>query len=320
MANTGLVRRIFSISPHIEMLARRLYWNNIGRLNGKVKRRKPRKGGTAIEQRKCIDFAALERQLRTYGVNPDSLLLLHSSFAPLKGRVSSADEVVDFLLDVVGEGGTLAMPAMALFRNARPVEEYLSIEADETVYIYDVQRSRIKTGALPAALHKRPGSIRSRHPINSMVALGPYANELMQGNLAGESPLACGVNSSWSRCVERDAMIVSIGTDLTHSLTMIHVAEDVKDQCWPVTDWYVEKHFHIKDRDFEETRLLRERAPRWGALHFAERTLCKDLMAAGLLKSNIVDGILVEAISAKSLIDFLDTRNQSGYPYFWLGL
>lgn len=318
MANTGLVRKIFALSPHIEMIARRLYWGNVQRLAGKVKKNSRKKRPTERGQPQPFDYLALERYLEDCGAGEGSLLLVHSAFAPFKGRVSGPDEVVEFFFQLIGEDGTLAMPAMPLFKNARPVEEYLSTQPDANVYVYDVQKSRIKTGVLPTALHRRKDSVRSRHPINSMVACGALAEKLMDGNLAGDSPLACGINSSWNRCVEEDALIIGLGTDLTHSLTAIHVAEDVKDAQWPVSNWYVEKKFVIKDNDFEETRVLRERAPRWGALHFGERTLCKDLLASNLLKSTVIDGVIVEVLSAKALIDFLNSRNQRGYPYFWV--
>lgn len=319
MANTGLVKKVFALSPHVEMLARRLYWRNVQRLAGKVKKSAKKKRLVEEQDAKPFDYSALKSYLADCGVTTGSLLVVHSAFAPFKGRVAGPDEVIDFFLQHLGTEGTLAMPAMPLFTNARSVEEYLSPKPDENVYIYNVQKSRIKTGILPTALHKRKSSVRSRHPINTMVAIGKLAETLMEGNLEGNSPLACGVNSSWMRCVEQDALIIGLGTDLTHSLTMIHVAEDVKDAQWPVKNWYVEKNFIIKDGDFEETRVLRERAPRWGALHFGERTLCKDLMAAGLLKSATIDGIIVEVLSAKALIEFLDARNRSGYPYFWVG-
>jgi aminoglycoside 3-N-acetyltransferase len=302
------------------MIGRRIYWRNISRFSKKAKKSKINTCLIAHRGDTPLHYGALEQHFRALGVADGSLLVVHSSFAPLKGRVSSPDDVIDFLLRLVGSQGTLAMPATPLFKNSRPVEEYLSSEPDEHVYVYDIQRSRIQTGSLPAALHKRPGSVRSRHPINSMVALGPMAEKLMQDNLSGDSPLACGVNSSWYRCVEHNALIISLGIDLSHSLTMIHVAEDIKEGQWPVKNWYVDKQFLVKDNGFEEFRVLRERAHRWGALHFAERTLCRDLLVAGLLKSHTIDGILIEALSANRLIDFLEMRNRSGYPYFWLPL
>ncbi len=318
MANTGLVKKICALSPHIEMIVRRLYWGNVQRLAGKVKKNSRKKRPTEPEQPQPFDYLALERYLKDCGAGEGSLLLVHSAFAPFKGRVSGPDEVIEFFLQLIGEDGTLAMPAMPLFKNVRPVKEYLSTQPDENIYVYNVQKSRIKTGVLPTALHRRKDSVRSRHPINSMVACGLLAEKLMDGNLAGDSPLACGVNSSWNKCVEEDALIIGLGTDLTHSLTAIHVAEDVKDSQWPVSDWYVAKNFVIKDNGFEEARVLRERAPRWGALHFGERTLCRDLLASNLLKSTVIDGVIVEVLSAKALIDFLNSRNQGGYPYFWV--
>ncbi len=302
------------------MIGRRLYWYNIRHFSRTTKKNTFNKMAAIQTGVAPLDYLVLEQHLRSLGIGEGTLLVVHSSFGSLKGRVSGPDEMIDFLLNIVGQQGTLAMPAMPIFRNTRPVEEYLSREPDENVYVYDVEKSRIKTGALPTALHKRSGSIRSRHPINSMVALGSLASKLMHGNLADDSPLACGVSSSWYRCVEHDALIIGLGTDLTHSLTMIHVVEDVKDGRWPIPKWYVEKQFLIRDNDFEERRVLRERAPHWGALHFAERTLCRDLFAAGLLQSHIVDGVLIEFLSAKALIKFLEARNHTGYPYFWLKL
>lgn len=318
MANSGLVKKIFALSPHIEMIGRRLYWKNVQRLAGKVKKNSKKKPALESGQVKPFNLDNLKVHLQDNGVGEGAVLLVHSAFSELKGRVSGPEEVVDLLLDVVGPSGTLAMPAMPMFTNSRPVEEYLSSEVDNNIYVYNVQKSRIKTGVLPAALNRREGSIRSRHPINTMVANGALASRLMEDNLSGDSPLACGINSSWHRCVEEGAIIVGLGTDLTHSLTMIHVAEDANEARWPVKDWYVEKHFLIKDGAFEEARVLRERAPRWGALHFAERTLCRDLMTAGILKSQMIDGVLVELLSARSLLEFLESKNKNGYPYFWI--
>ena len=151
-----------------------------------------------------------------------------------------------------------------------------------------------------------------------MVAEGPLASQIMKDNLKGNSPLPCGVNSSWNNCVEHNGIIIGLGTDLTHSLTMIHVAEDVLDENWPVQNWYREKHFKIVDGEIEINKTLRERKPHWGALHYGERTLCKDLISLGIMKSTIIDGVIVEILNSKELISFLNSKNKKGYPYFWV--
>mgnify|MGYP003624699202 CR=1 FL=1 len=313
MANDSLIRKIFSISPHIEMISRRLYWKNVKWLSKRAKKKK-----TAEVNVSAVDFTKIEHFLLANGVKEGGLIVVHSAYAPFKGRGKTPNQIVDMLVKVVGDSGTIAMPAMPKFKNAVDVEDYLAESNCNVVYEYDVVKSSIKTGVLPLMLHKRKGSLRSRHPINTMVAMGPLAEILMRDNLEGDSPLACGVNSSWNHCVEQDAVIVALGTDLTHSLTMIHVAEDVLDETWPIKNWYLEKEFLIKDGDFQERRKLRERAPKWGALHFGERTLCKDLIEEGILKSKMIDGVVVETLKAKDLMQFLNKRNSVGYPYFWV--
>ena len=98
---------------------------------------------------------------------------------------------------------------------------------------------------------------------------------------------------------------------------MIHVAEDVNSR-WPVKDWYRKKNFIINDGVNKIEKTFLERHPKWGTLHFAERTLCKDLASSNLLKTVVVDGILLEAVKAQDLIVFLNRKNNNGYPYFCL--
>lgn len=313
MANTTLTRKILALSPHIEMIVRRLYWSNVSWLSKRVSNKnKLVSVNTNLNYKKIADF------LIEQGATPGRLLLVHSSYAPFKGRGKTANGIIDFLLEIIGSNGTLAMPAMPKFDNATNSIDYLTQDTSNQVYTYNVHKSGIKTGVLPLMLHKREGSVRSLHPINTMVAYGAKAKELMQNNLSGESPLACGLNSSWKKCMDNDALIIGLGIDLTHSLTSIHVAEDCNENSWPVKNWYIYKNFEIVHGDEKINLRLRERAPKWGALHFAERTLAKDLINAGLLKSTIIDGVVIETINAKDLYEFLNSRNSRGYPYFWI--
>jgi len=313
MANTSISKKIMALSPHIEMVVRRLYWANVGWLSKRVIKK-----NTSTPLVSAVDYQKIENFLVAQGAKPGRLLLVHSAYAPFKGRGKTPNQIVDFLLDLVGSQGTLAMPAMPKFDNSVDTRDYLKQDVLDQVYLYDVQKSGIKTGVLPLMLSKRFESVRSEHPINTMVALGPLANELMKDNLVGESPLACGPNSSWKKCLDNDALIIGLGTDLTHSLTSIHIAEDVQDKDWPVKDWYIDKKFKIINGENETNIQLRERAPKWGALHFGERTLAKDLIDSGLLKSTVIDGILIETLNAKDLNIHLNNRNSCGYPYFWV--
>lgn len=319
MANLSISKRIFALSPHIEMFARRLYWKNIEAFtNHSARKVKPEVKPEVKSVAEPVDFNKIIDFLAQSGVEEGSLLLVHSAYEALKASKKRPNQILESLFELIGEKGTLAMPSMPKFKNDGIVTEYLTRDISQEVFEYDVQKSKVKTGALPGFLTKRPNSVRSRHPINTMVAEGPLAALLMEDNLAGESPLACGDQSSWKRCVDHNAVIVGLGTDLTHSLTMIHVAEDVLDADWPIKSWYRDKYFLIKDGEFEERRTLRERQPVWGALHYGERTLCKDLIKNNILISTTIDGVLVEVLHAQALLSFLNSKNKSGYPYFWV--
>ncbi|WP_215407945.1 AAC(3) family N-acetyltransferase [Vibrio gigantis] len=314
MANSSFKNLVLSTSPYFEVLVRHIYWRNVGlfkAISEKIKFIIPNKPSPELSG---FSYDTLRSFLSSNGVKHNSLMLVHSTYSPFKGKGKTANQLIDFLLDIVGDGGTLAMPAMPKLTSQKPSEDYLKDSTDE-VFFYDPMKSKVKTGVLPLMLSKRSQSIRSEHPINTMVALGPLAKEIMDNNLSGSDPLPCGESSSWFRCYQNDAVIVGLGLDLTHSLTMIHVAEDTNKN-WPVKDWYIERQFSIKTSDGLVNKTLKERAPQWGALYFAERTLCSDLISNGILKSTVIDGITVELLHARKLMDFLKGTKHDSYPYY----
>ena len=317
MANINMLKRILAISPYVEVLVRRVYWKNVTFLSKFIKR----KNSKALSKSdKVVKFDRVIAKIKEMGINDGNLLLVHSSYDVLKCSGLTAEQIVDLLLRLVGPSGTLAMPAMPVFRNDVSREDYLNTDISDRVYVYDRKKSRIITGALPTALSRIPGAIRSIHPINTMVAAGRLAADIMKDNLEGESPLPCGVQSSWFKCYQSNAWILGLGVDLTHSLTMIHVAEDIQDGKWPIPNWYREKQFEILDGDIKIKKTLRERKPKWGTMCFAERTLCKDLLKSKIMRSTTEEGITLELLRAKDLIDFLMQRNAKGYPYFGLNV
>lgn len=309
MSNDSFSKKVMSLSPYIELIIRNIYWRFISHLP-------KRTIGSSSSINIKFDFKDIISKLKELGVSQGDLLLVHSSYSSLSNSGLKATEIINCLIELLGDEGTLAMPAMPKFKNDQKKEKYLSELDSSKEFLYDVKKSRIKTGLLPAYLHRKKGSIRSLHPINTMVAYGPLASKLMANNISGISPLPCGNNSSWNKCVENNATIIGLGVDLIHSLTMIHVVEDTLDVNWPIKNWYREKKFKIVDGDEQFRLTLRERRPKWGALHFAERTLCKDLINMGILKSHIVSGVQVELINSKELINYLRNRCSTGYPYF----
>jgi len=308
-----LFNKILSISPYVELLVRRIYWKNISlfqKIKGIIKTEKK------IKKTKPLDFNKIIRLLQKQGIESGSILVVHSSYESIEHSGLTPPQVIQRLLDFLGEQGTLAMPAIRKY--SKKINNYLEDALINEITTYDTLKSKIWTGALPFYMLRDKRSVISRFPINSMVAIGNMAEVMMKDNLLGNKPTACGINSSWNFCVNNNAFVVGIGIDLIHSLTIIHVAEDLLDSKWPVKDWYHERKFKIIDRDYETIKVVKERRRKWGALYFAEKTLRKDLIREGILGSFTIERVKVEVVNSKKLINYLNKKNKLGYPYFWV--
>jgi aminoglycoside 3-N-acetyltransferase len=296
-----LLNDLLSSSPYLEVLVRHIYWRGLF-FRKYSKKRFSQISNTFYDINKLFNF------LGDSGIQKGQILILHSSYDSLKNTKLTPNQIINKFVDFLGPDGTLAMNAGRTLGNK-----------DEHGFIsYDLNNSRVWTGVLPAFLVKYKNAVISKFPINSMVAIGPHSNEMMKNNIAGKFPTSCGPNSSWKYCLDNNAWIVGIGIDLTHSLTMIHVAEECAEN-WPIKDWYDSQSYRIIDSQIVGEVTIKFRKEKWGKLHFAERTLYRDLLKNDILKKITIDGLNVELINSKSLIEFLKNKNKNGYPYFFAG-
>lgn len=313
MANSGIIQKLFGWSPAAEILARNIYWRNIGFF---FKYFPVKKVEQKVEQ-EDVSINLIFSKWREWGIKPGDILLVTSSYVQLKRFQLEPEQIIDLIVKFLGPEGTLVMPAFPYYKNMPKCQDYLSKGIEDQVFKYDAKKNFVTTGLLPGTLLRYKGSIRSSFPINSLCAYGKFATEMFAGEWNEKEPLPCGRGSSWEFIANKNAKIVSLGTDLTHSLTMLHVAEDT-NPFWPIRNWYRNKKFILVEEGNKREVVLRERHPKWGTLYFAERKLCNDLISYGIMKSTVICGILTEKVSSSDLLCFLNSRNQSGYPYFFI--
>lgn len=304
--------KLLEVSPYIELAVRQVYWRN-RKLIDKRRRARPAKAELAATSR----LADILDLLRGWGVGRGDLLVVHSGFEGLKPAGAKPDEIIDALLDLVGPEGTLAMSTIPFFRKEPRGADYMTRDVSDLVPRFDPARTPASTGEIAYLFMGRPGVVRSRHPINTMAALGPHAAAMMAGNLDGELPLPCGPTSSWKYCVDHGAKVIALGVDLVHTLTIIHTAEDCCRDRWPQGGWYRQRRYNLVDGADSREIAVRERHPRW-AMHYAERTLHRDLLREGLARHSEPAGVPVALVAARPLYDYLVSRNASGYPYYLL--
>jgi aminoglycoside 3-N-acetyltransferase len=172
--------------------------------------------------------ASLAAGLRELGVLPGETLLVHASLSSLGWVCGGAEAVVQALLDVLGDDGTLVVPTFSgdnsdptKWRHP-PVPETWWDAIRASMPPYDPRTTPTRgVGVVPDTVRTWPGAVRSAHPQTSFAALGARAAAIVDGHaldcqLGERSPLA--------RLEAAGARIVLLGVGFT-SCTAFHLAE-----------------------------------------------------------------------------------------------
>ncbi len=318
----GLVTKIYNsialLSPQIEVKLRQLYWKNNARLSQYNPNKHSASKDVETGDFRCINFDDILEQLKQWGVKEGSLLIVHSSYDNLKCTGLSPIEIIKKLRELIGENGTLAMPVIRSYKEEPSAVERMKESYRPPKCVYNIRRTPVSSGLLPTFLMRIPDAHVSMHPLNPMCAVGPLAEEMMKGNIDGQYPSPHGSSSAWKFCLDHDAVVIGLGTDLRHHNTMTHVAEEAfGDWYWSNEEWYNLRDFTIECKGEEPIDLtVRERKPLWGMLHQAEMNRYHDFLKNGIIQTRHFGSVLVEFEFSQKLISYLQSKNKKGYPYF----
>jgi aminoglycoside 3-N-acetyltransferase len=174
-----------------------------------------------------VTQADVEIALRAAGVEPGSTVIVHCSLSKLGWVVGNAVAVVHALRAVVGDDGTIVMPAQTGLSDpshwkAPPVPEswWPAIRAQWPAF--DPMSTPLRgMGAVAECFVRHPDVVHSGHPAFGFIAQGPRAAKLMSGHELADG---LGDGSPLARLEAAGADIVLIGVGHGNN-TALHLAE-----------------------------------------------------------------------------------------------
>ncbi len=171
---------------------------------------------------------SLADELARLGLTTGACVLVHCSLRSIGWVCGGPVAVIEALLRVVGEAGTLVMPSHSGDLSdpsewtAPPVPAAWFDAIRATMPAYDPARTPTRAmGAVAELFRTWPGVRRSAHPAFSFAGMGPLAARVVSEH-ALESPF--GEASPLARLHELDATVLLLGVGLD-KCTALHLAE-----------------------------------------------------------------------------------------------
>jgi len=146
--------------------------------------------------------------LENGGVTKGDILMLHSSYSPIKSFFESPSTLINQLLDYLGPEGTLLMPAF-------------NFTAWSNTHYFDILETQSEMGVLTETARLKKDSIRTKHPIYSFIVFGKLQKEF----LACDDRGAFGDNSVFALFHKLNGQIMSIGLSFNSSFSLHHYVE-----------------------------------------------------------------------------------------------
>lgn len=240
----------------------------------------------------------LNIQIKALGMKSGDTVCLHSSLSSLGYILGGAQTVIRALLEILGEQGTLVMPAFSphvsdpqLWSDKHIGENDLE-KARKEVPCFDIRTTPTTMGVIPEVFRNWPRTIRSEHPQVSVCANGRLAEYIISPH---EMEWGEGKGSPFERLYELDAKVLALGVGFNR-ITLLHYAESLVPQ-----GRRKQRKIPMKVNDFRSWQLVNDVGDDLDT-HFpiiGERFVLDDMVT-----SKIIGNAHCSYMSSKELVDY----------------
>src|SRR5690606_31060472 len=161
----------------------------------------------------------LVTKMKELGLAKGSVVFIHSSMTEFYNYQGTAEELIQKIIDEIGEEGTLLMPAYPPRKN-----ELIKKAQSTNEVVFDVLKTPSGAGYLTEVFRKWPGVKRSINLQHSVCAYGKLADYFT--NEHHLSIIAWDEKSPYYKIINENAIIFSFGLEsYLRNVTLIHCTE-----------------------------------------------------------------------------------------------
>lgn len=152
--------------------------------------------------------------MKELGMHSGSVVCIHSSMKEFYNYAGTAKELIDSILEAIGEEGTLMMPAF-------PKDKL----RNQSGYVFDKNNDPTGAGYLAETFRKYPNVKRSINVQHSVCAIGKYADYLTSDHHKTHD--CWDKDSPWQRMIALDAIVFNLGMPGFYIGTFDHCVESI---------------------------------------------------------------------------------------------
>ena len=257
-------------------------------------------GDSITHQQLLSDFIKI-------GIKDGDHLLVHSSLSKIGYVENGPSDVINSLIDAIGDKGNLLMPSSP---NA-----FLQLNYIQSIDCFDVCNSPSALGIISEKFRSMEGVLRSEHPTEPVCCYGPLAKEYTKDHFGEITPYT--KKSPFYKLAQNNGKILYLGVTLDNAGTSLHLLEDAVEKFkFPV---YFSQKFKVRVRRYNGKVELMETY-----VHNPEQSKkrkCDELIPMfkkhGVLKNVTIGNANCLLLDAKKMFELMiDEYNSNGVTMY----
>jgi aminoglycoside N3'-acetyltransferase/acyl carrier protein len=165
----------------------------------------------------------LEDKLKEMGLTDGDSVYMHSAFKAFNGFSGGPQQVIDCILNVIGNSGNLLMLSMPY---TGATEDYL-----KATKVFDVTKTESSMGIITEIFRRKKEVVRSLNPAHPILALGPDAGWIISDH--DKTMYSCGKGSPFEKILKFNAKALFFDVPFW-TMTFFHFLEDKFKDLSPV--------------------------------------------------------------------------------------